>query len=288
MIKSAEATVSQGILTDKSTLKLAIVTSVSMIVGVIAISSLACSDNFSLELDTIRYFLSSVFTGLAAFLAIVLVVVGIEYGRLVASRNSLAEELDSHLQHLCISTLLLTDIEDYDQALRDWHADRYPDFIENAKEISSAIANDALDSGKCSQFDGLSQTMLFYRRAGRRLGRFRVENARFRRLPWGVAGALVPAGLTVLVSGLILACLEPLASAMPDGNPTYMTIAVSLMLMFSMVLIFSLLYSIFSRLASEDYQYWFKRSGLSDLTELDKLLKEMSDKVTEHRKTAPR
>jgi uncharacterized membrane protein len=74
---------------------------------------------------------------------------------------------------------------------------------------------------------------------------------------------------------------------MPGGNPTYLTIPISLALMVSVVLIFSFVYSIFSWLASEESEYWFQRYGLPDLTELDIMLKGMSDKVKEYRKTVP-
>lgn len=288
MLKSEGTTVSLGVLTEKSSKKLVVITSASMAIGVILIGWLAYSQRFSSELLTVRSFLAGVFTGLAAFLAIVLAVVGIEYGRLKDTKSSLITDLDTYFPHLPISTVLFTDIEDYDRALRDWQGDRYRALLDNAREVSSAISDGTLDETKCQQFDWLSILVILYRRSGRRLGRFRIENERLRRLPWDVARVFGAAGGTVLASGLVLACLEPLASVMPGGNPTYLTIPISLALMVSVILIFSFVYSIFSRLASEESEYWFKKSGLPDLTELDILLKGMSDKVKEYRKTVAR
>jgi hypothetical protein len=258
-----------------------------MIIGVVVVGYLALSNRFSLEILTVRSFLSAVFTGLAAFLAILLAVVGIEYERLTRTRKDLTEQLDALLPELPIGTRLFTDIDDYDMALRNWRQEYSPRLLGNAKEIASADSNGKMDNGLCQQFDGLSRRVIVYRRAGRRLGRFKIENRRLQRLPWNIASVFVPVGVTLLASGLFLACLDPLAAAMPSHSPAYLTISISFALIVSMGLFFSFVYSIFSRIASEEGQYWFDESGLEDLKELDKTLREIAPSVKEFREKNP-
>jgi hypothetical protein len=49
----------------------------------------------------------------------------------------------------------------------------------------------------------------------------------------------------------------------------------------------SFVYSIFSRIASEDAQSWFDESGLEDLKELDETLKRIAPSVEEFREKNP-
>jgi hypothetical protein len=258
-----------------------------MILGVVVVGYLAFSDMFSLELLTVRSYLSAVFTGLAAFLAILLAVVGIEYERLVRTRNDLTGQLDTLLPELPISANLFIDIDDYDKALKKWHREYSTRLLDNAKEIASADSSGKMNGSLCGQFDVLSRKVIVYRRAGRRLGRFKVENKRLQRLPWNIASVFVPVGVTLLASGLSLACLEPLVATMPSHSPAYLTIFISLALIVSMAFFSSFVYSIFSRIASEDAQSWFDESGLEDLKELDETLKRIAPSVEEFREKNP-
>lgn len=258
-----------------------------MIIGVVVLGYMAFSNMFSLELLTVRSYLSAVFTGLAAFLAILLAVVGIEYERLARTRNNLTEQLDTLLPELPVDPRLFTDIDDYDKALKKWRREYSPRLLVNAKDIASANSSGKLDIGLCGQFDGLSRRVIVYRRAGRRLGRFNIENKRLRRLPWNIASVFMPVGITLIASGLSLACLEPLAATMPSQSPAYLAILISSALIVSMVFFFSFVYSIFSRIASEDGQYWFDESGLEDLKELDETLKGIALSVEKFREENP-
>ena len=228
-----------------------------------------------------------VFTGIAAFLAILLAAVSMEFGRLVSTKNRLLDELDTLLPEQNISAHLFQDITDYEAALKEWHRDQYPLLVSNAKDVQIAVSESKLDISKCQQFDGLSRSLIVYRRIGRRLGRFKLENQRLHKLPWSLAQVFAVAGVTVLASGLVLACLEPLVSDMPGNNPAFLTAPISLGLTMALALFASMVYSIFSRIASEDNRYWFSKSGLEDLKELDDTLKKVAKSVKEFREKNP-
>ncbi|MFW9943946.1 MAG: hypothetical protein ACFFB7_03025 [Candidatus Sifarchaeia archaeon] len=268
---------------DESTKKVLLMTLIFFIIGAIVICILVVTESYSREIHTVRSYLSSVFTGLAAFLAILLAVVGIEYNRLDNTTRRLIDSLDTLLQELPISTNLYVDIADYKKGLKDWRDNRYPALLANAKDISAATANGIMNTCLCQRAETLFRKMIVYRRAGRAIGRFQIENNRLKRLPWNVALVFASAGGTVLATGFLLAGLEPLGG----NNPALLAIAISISLMVSMVLFFSFVYSIFIRIASEKSQYWFDVSGLEDLKDLDEILKGIAPNFEEFRKKNP-
>lgn len=249
--------------------------------SVLLVLVVALGGHLGSDPETVRFFLSSVFQGLAAFLAIVFAALTIEFKRAVIARDHALEDLTGYLEKLGIDTRGFTDITEYKHALEDWRAKRYLS-VRRAAEYLEESTKTNISAEAWNAFVRLKDTLLWWKRACRRLGRYDDEAAHVRNIPMWTVAATLPTGLTVILSGVFLACASPAASNSAVSVVAWSVPWILFMVLFSIDAVSIFLYSVLSRLAREDQAYWLNRSKMGNLIELDHALDRLTTKMEEY------